>query len=67
MWKCLLCVLILAAAPLAAAEVRVAPGAGTLAEAIAGASPDGVRACQQIVLTGKAEATVEVQWAVSRL
>ncbi len=42
MWKCLLCVLILAAAPLAAAEVRVAPGAGTLAEAIAGASPGDV-------------------------
>lgn len=49
MWKCLFSALILAAAPLAAAEVRVAPGAGTLAEAIAGAAPGDV-----LVLSGGA-------------
>jgi uncharacterized heparinase superfamily protein len=38
-----------------------------LEESVFFASPDGVRACQQIVVTGKAEATVEVQWAMSRL
>jgi nitrous oxidase accessory protein len=49
MWKCLLSALILAAAPLAAAEVQVQPGAGTLATAIAGAAPGDV-----LVLSGGA-------------
>ncbi len=42
MLKRLSLMLILASAPLAAAEVQVAPGAGTLAEAIAGADPGDV-------------------------
>ena len=38
-----------------------------LEESVFFASPDGARACQQIVVTGKAEAGAEVQWAFSRL
>lgn len=42
MWKRLALMLSLIPAPLAAAEVRVAPGPGTLSAAIAGASPGDV-------------------------
>jgi len=38
-----------------------------LEESVFFASPDGARACQQIVVAGKAEVGVEVQWAFSRL
>ncbi|MCB1543562.1 MAG: heparinase II/III family protein [Methylobacteriaceae bacterium] len=38
-----------------------------LEESVFFASPDGVRACQQIVVAGVAEAGLEVQWAFSRL
>ncbi|MCB1523642.1 MAG: heparinase II/III family protein, partial [Rhodoblastus sp.] len=38
-----------------------------LEESVFFASPEGVRACQQIVVAGKAGAGVEVQWAFSRL
>ncbi|MFV0282052.1 MAG: heparinase II/III family protein [Rhodoblastus sp.] len=36
-------------------------------ESVFFASPDGARACQQIVVSGAADATVEVQWAFSRV
>ncbi len=38
-----------------------------LEESVFFASPEGARACQQIVVSGKAEPGVEVQWALSRL
>lgn len=44
MWKRLLLLVVLSSAPLAAAEVPVAPGAGTLARAIAAAAPGDVLA-----------------------
>ncbi|MCB1525811.1 MAG: heparinase II/III family protein [Rhodoblastus sp.] len=39
----------------------------SLEESVFFASPEGVRACQQIVVAGKAETGLEVQWAFSRL
>ncbi|MFT4096888.1 MAG: heparinase II/III family protein [Rhodoblastus sp.] len=39
----------------------------TLEESVFFSSPDGARACQQIVVTGKAEPTLALQWAFSRL
>lgn len=35
-------------------------------ESVLFASPDGARACEQIVVSGRAEAGAEVQWAFSR-
>lgn len=49
MKACLLPLLLLISSPLLAAEIAVAPGAGTLAQAIAGASPGDV-----LVLSGGA-------------
>lgn len=39
----------------------------TLEESVFFASPDGARACQQIVVAGKAEVGAEAHWAFSRL
>ena len=35
-------------------------------ESVLFASPDGARACEQIVVSGRAEPGAEVQWAFSR-